>query len=223
MRASSPHRVVRSSRVAVLAATAWLALAALGSAGAEAQASPAAPPGYESASPAQSAPPPTLPQTTSTPPPSYGYGDVAPTYPGATYAPYGPVAPPPTRARRVEVERTESIRGLWLPGLIVLPIAWVTTWTISTSAFYGDAATFSWIPVIGPWLMLTQDLNGNEAGIVVSGVVQGLASLAILLGLTIQRTYTDYEYVIEPAPGARLRLDAISLPGGGMIGASLEM
>ncbi|UJR86930.1 hypothetical protein [Sandaracinus amylolyticus] len=210
-----------TTHVAVPIVIAVLAAVALPSVAVAQTPQPYTPPGYESA------PPP----DPSSPPPSYGYEQPSqPTDPGAAYgnvapaAPYGtPVAPPAARARRVPVERSETIRGLWLPGLIVLPIAWVTTWTVSTTVFFDDAATFSWIPVIGPWLMLTQDLNGYEAGIVVSGVVQGLAALAIVLGLTIRRTYTDYEYVMEPAPGARLTIDAITLPGGGMIGARLEI
>lgn len=179
--------------------------------------------------------------------PAYGTPDQgAPPYqaPGAATAPYGaapygaapyapiapppqaaPIAPPTTQARLVPVEHSESIRGLWLPGLIVLPVAWVTTWTISSSAFEGDAATYSWIPVIGPWLMLTQDLYGNDAGIIISGVVQGLSALALVLGVAIKRTWTEQEYVIDPETGAtaRVTFDAISLRGGGMIGARVEL
>jgi hypothetical protein len=179
---------------------------------------PATPPGYET------------PRATS----PYGYP--APQYGTAPYGAtvYQPIAPPPqaapiappsTQARLVPVEHTSSIRGLWLPGLIVLPVTWVTTWTIASSAFEGDAATFAWIPIVGPWLMLTQDLYGSEAGVIVSGVVQGLAALALILGLSIKRTWVEEEYVIDPEAGvtARLRFDAISLPGGGMLGAQLTL
>lgn len=166
-----------------------------------------------------------------------GYEPAQPTPYDARPAPYGaqpqpapparvlPLAPPVPQARLVLVERTGSIRGLWLPGLIVLPVAWVTTWTVSSSAFVGDAATFSWIPVIGPWLMLTQDLNGNDAGIILSGVVQGVSALALILGLSIKRTWTEQEYVIDPATGAtaRVTFDAISLPGGGLAFARVEL
>lgn len=107
--------------------------------------------------------------------------------------------------RLMPVERTSTIRGLWLPGLIVLPVAWLTTMTISSSAFEGDAASYAWIPVVGPWLMLTQDLNGNDAGVIVSGIVQGLSTLAIILGLSIKRTWIEQEYVIDENSGARLR------------------
>ena len=71
--------------------------------------------------------------------------------------------------------------------------------------------------------LVTLAVNGNDAGIIVSGIEQGLSALALVLGLTIQRTYLDYEYVIEPVPGARLGLDVISLPGGGMALASLQL
>lgn len=228
MRVTSSHApAARSALSSASLALVLLASTALLPDGARAQdAQPYAPPAYETvpAQPVPAQPVPAQPvpgqPVPNAPPPSYGYGQVVP-QPGAPV--YAPTAPAATQARRVPVERTETIRGLWLPGLIVLPIAWVTTWTVASSAFYGDAVTFSWIPVVGPWLMLTQDLNGNEGGAIFAGVVQGAATLAILLGLTIRRTYTDYEYVIEPVPGARLRLDALTLPGGGMIGASLEM
>jgi hypothetical protein len=125
--------------------------------------------------------------------------------------------------RLVSVERTSTIRGLWLPGLIVLPIAWLTTMTVASSTFEGDAASYAWIPVVGPWLMLTQDLNGNDAGVIVSGIVQGLSTLALVLGLAIKRTWVEQQYVIDQNSGARLRFDAISLPGGGLAGLQIQL
>lgn len=136
-----------------------------------------------------------------------------------------PIAPAPMQGRMVEVERSTSIRALWLPGLIALPIAWISTWTAASSYLDGDALTYSWIPVIGPWLMLTQDLNGGEAGFIISGVIQGVAALMIVLGVSLRRSWTETQYVVEPAPGVRARVtfDAIALPGGGVVGAQLTL
>lgn len=215
--ADTTHRAITSAAVALA-----VALAAPVSARAQ-TGDPHAPPGYETQRP------------TVVPAAPYGYEQYG-AQPGyATTAPQGqtvlvvaqPIQAQPAQAmppmERVPVERSASIRGLWLPGLIVLPVAWVTTWTVSSSVFEGDAATYSWIPVLGPWLMLTQDLNGAESGIILSGVVQGVAALALVLGLTIRRTWTEYEY--RPAGGgtARISLDALTLPGGGMVGARIEL
>jgi hypothetical protein len=204
---------LRVLALGLVAVTTWAAQAAWMVPGAQAQdAAPAAPPGYVGM--------PASPGHASHPPPTSGAAAPIGVYqvtPGAA------IAPPAVRARRVEVERSEAIRGLWLPALIVLPVAWVTTWTLSSSAFEGDALTYSWIPVVGPWLMLSQNTGGHEAGIIVSGVVQAAATLALVLGLTLRRTWVEHEYVIEPVAGARIRLDAISLPGGGMVGAQVEL
>ncbi len=137
--------------------------------------------------------------------------------------PIVPVASPPVRPQTIVVERSESIRALWLPGVIALPIAWISTWTSASSVFEGDALTYAWIPLIGPWLMLTQDLNGYEAGFVVLGVVQGAAALMMILGLTLRRSWTETQYVVDPIQGARVSFDAIALPGGGVAGVQLQL
>lgn len=147
------------------------------------------------------------------PPPGYEYQSATPYSTQST-------APMP---RLESVERTSSIRGLWLPGLIVLPVAWLTTTTIASSTFEGDTVSYAWIPVVGPWLMLTQDLNGNDAGVIVSGIVQGLSALAIVLGVAIKRTWIEQRYVIDEQSGARLRFEAISLPGGGLAGLEIQL
>ncbi|MDQ3035500.1 MAG: hypothetical protein M3Y87_24050 [Myxococcota bacterium] len=223
---------VEGSMRALVVSLTSVALAVIASPAHAQSGDPHLPPGYDAPSAPVPAPSPYGAPTYGVPPDAaapygsrpygsrpYGYAPLAPPPRAA------PIAPPTTQARLVPVEHSASIRGLWLPGLIVLPVAWVTTWTISSSAFEGDAATYAWIPVIGPWLMLTQDLGGNDAGIIVSGVVQGLSALALVLGLSIKRTWTEQEYVIDPATGAtaRVTFDAISLPGGGLLGARVEL
>ena len=188
------------------------------------------PPGYETAAP------PAGPQASPGAPAEPGTVVVVPAYGGASaptqtpaqpgqvvvaVAPGGPGAPiVMPRARAVEVERSESIRALWLPGLIALPVAWLSTWTAASTYFVGDALTYAWIPVIGPWLMLTQDLNGYEAPVVISGIVQGAATLMIVLGLSLRRTYTATEYVLEPPP---ITFDVAPMPGGGYGSVTVRM
>jgi hypothetical protein len=116
---------------------------------------------------------------------------------GAAYAPPGysltvpsspmvamtGVAPAPSRPE------TQSIRGLWIPGLVGLPISYVTTWIVAsvTLPAGSGASDLAYIPVIGPWLMLGQDLNGDSPEFYVTmGVVQGISLVCLVLGLAIR-------------------------------------
>lgn len=140
-----------------------------------------------------------------------------------------PFATPATPAAgpRVELrEHTESIRGVWIPGLIVLPISWILTWSVAstTTRLEGDAIEFSYIPIIGPWLMLGQPMNGEEAYYVLAGIFQGASALALVLGLAIRRTVREQVWVT----GALAALDALDvdvalapLPGGGSASATV--
>jgi hypothetical protein len=160
-------------------------------------------------------------QSTTEPYTPPGYGTAAAPVQTVTVVPGAPVAPAPIvgmqpvppahQARLREVERSEAIRGLWLPGVITLPIAWLATFTAASTSLTGDAYTYSWIPVIGPWLMLTQNLNGYDGAAIFSGVVQSAAALAIILGLSIRRTWREMEYVVEPAPGVQARVSLTPL------------
>ena len=133
-----------------------------------------------------------------------------------------PVVPP--HVRTVQVEHTESLRALWLPGLIALPAAWVFTWLYASSFLEGEGLAFAWLPIAGPWLMLSSDMNGQEAGVIAAGVVQGLATLAIVLGLSIQETHTSTALEIASLPGrlGTLSVDGGMLPGGGFVSARLS-
>lgn len=152
------------------------------------------------------------------------YGTPAPTVPvvvgPATTVPVvvGPATAVP-QPRLVQIERSSSIKGLWLPGMIVLPVCWVLTWSSAMAAFpESETADFAWIPVIGPWLMLGTDLNGGEGYAILSGVVQGVAALAIVLGLSIRRSWIEQRYVMEGPGGAPVQLSFGAAPtrdGGG--------
>lgn len=135
------------------------------------------------------------PATAPITPPGYGVGgpSVAPGQ-GVPYA----ATTVPVAGPRVEVrEREESIRSLWIPGLIGLPLAWILTWSVAatTSRLDGDAIEFSYIPLIGPWLMLGEPLNGEEGYYVAAGVFQGVSAIALVTGLAIRRTVREQVWV----------------------------
>src|SRR4051812_19209844 len=80
----------------------------------------------------------------------------------APYYPAGYVAPPSMTATYVAptlpeyAPRTTSIRGLWIPGLIGLPVAYVATWVNASLSFAAgsDGVNAAFIPLAGPWLVL---------------------------------------------------------------------
>ncbi len=163
-------------------------------------------------------------QTAPAPPPAYGVTTYS--QPGSATVIVAPQPAPAMPAPRlVSEERSASIRGLWLPGLIVLPVAWISTWSTATSELEGDGATYSWIPVVGPWLMLTTDLGGSEALAVVSGIAQGAAAIMLVLGLSLRRTWTETYYVVDPPGGGapiRLSWSASPIREGGVGSATLR-
>lgn len=123
-------------------------------------------------------------------------GYVAPTVSPAPTGTY--VAPtPPTYA-----PSTTSIRGLWIPGLVGLPVAWVATWVhASLSLGAGsDGVNAAFIPVAGPWLVLAAQ-NTDTAYYVVTGIVQDVSLLCLVLGLVIR----------VPEPRARIALGSSTL------------
>ena len=160
-------------------------------------------------------------------PPGYGTGVVvtvtpapqpAPVYvapsSARTYVPvtYTPIAPP-------QRARTSSIRSLWIPGLIGLPAAWVITWVVaSVDLPVGASATsFAYIPLVGPWLMLGEPMNGSEAFYIAMGVIQDVSLLCLVLGLTIRIP----EQAPDSARSTGLTFAAAPTVGGGMLRATL--
>lgn len=176
------------------------------------------PPGYGDGSATVVIPATTPPSTTPTTSPE-GY-----VVPGTTYAASGTVAlstPTPHMETRT---RETSIRELWIPGLIALPASWLLTWTIASTALplYGDAIEMSYIPVIGPWLMLTQPLNGYEGFAVAMGIVQDVAAIMLILGLVLRETVEEQVWVMaDLGEGRRLTFDASAGPGSAMTTTTL--
>lgn len=189
------------------------------------------PPGYGASDPAvDPVPPPpgSLPLGTPPPPgtgPSTGFvvsGTVS-TYPSTTYPSSMPVVATPTPHMETRTRQT-SIRALWIPGLIALPASWLLTWSISSTALplYGDAIEYSFIPVIGPWLMLTQPLNGYEGFAVTMGLIQDAAAIMLILGLVLREEVQDQVWVMaDLGEGRRLTFDGMVGPGSGSMSATL--
>lgn len=130
---------------------------------------------------------------------------------------YVPPTPP-----SAAMPRTTSIRGLWIPGLIGLPIAWVATWVnASLSLAAGsDGVNAAFIPIAGPWLVLAAQ-NTDVAYYVTTGLVQDISLLCLVLGLVIR----------VPEPRARialgdslptLELAATPTATGGAVSASVQ-
>lgn len=130
----------------------------------------------------------------------------------------------PSAGPRVELrEHQESIRGLWIPGLITLPLSWILTWAVAstTTRLDGDAIEFSYIPILGPWLMLGEPLNGDEGYYVAAGIFQATSALALVLGLAIRRTVREQVWVSGEMVELGVDLHLTPAPGGGAASATL--
>jgi hypothetical protein len=116
---------------------------------------------------------------------------------GAT-SPMSYVAPTPQQP----APRTTSIRALWIPGLIGLPVAWVSTWVNANISLRtgSDGVNAAYIPLVGPWMVLAAG-NVDAAYYIATGVFQDVSFLCFVLGLVIR----------IPEPRARIALGS-SLP-----------
>lgn len=173
-----------------------------------------------------SAPPPGYGQ----PPPGYGQPQpyAQPAY-GQPYAQptyrYAPTYQPRPRQVRY-VERETSVKGLWIPGIIVFGVSYALTATLGgTMSWDADYAAFSLIPLVGPWLMLSAAGNDDEiAGALVGGIAQLAGAGMFILGLALRQTVRVAQYSLderdERAP--RLALDVLPAPAGGMVGLTLS-
>lgn len=130
------------------------------------------------------------------------------------------------RAPQVQtVERSASIRGLWLPGLIALPISYVITWSVASATLSpgSDAVSYAFIPLVGPWLVLTGDANGGEGFYVAMGLIQDVAALCLILGLSIRQTWTETVFVADADDPRSARISIAPRPYAGGMGAELTL
>jgi len=170
------------------------------------------------------------PQGYAQPPPGYGqqqpYPQQQPPYQQPPYQqqPYAPTYAPPQRQIHYENVQT-SIKALWIPGVIVFGVGWVLTGTFGGFSMNSDYNTWTWIPLIGPWVALTYANNSDEtAGAVVGGIAQ-IAGLAMfVLGMTLTRTVRVARYSLNEGDprSPELALDVLPAPGGAQIGLALS-
>jgi hypothetical protein len=132
------------------------------------------------------------------------------------------LAPPATATTSYE-RPTQSIRGLWIPGLIGLPISYVVTWaTANTSLPASEGNALAYIPVVGPWLVLTdQNAHGNAPFYVAMGLVQDISALCLVLGLAIRIPAPETRVSLgEGLPALALR--ALPTATGGALSATIQ-
>jgi hypothetical protein len=146
-----------------------------------------------------------------------GYEAVRPAAAPAA-APVFVTAPPRMPAGHWETRTEErAVRGLWLTGLITLPVSWILTWTVASTGLPTASAgiAYSYIPLVGPWLMLTEPLNGYDGFAVVMGIAQAAGALMLVLGLTLRETVERQVWVTaDLGSGRTLALDAGAGPEG---------
>ena len=167
------------------------------------------------------------PQGVPAPPPGYGvqgqvYVQPAPTYAQPTYAPTYAAVPPQRQIRYVE-EQT-SIKGLWIPGIIIFGVSYVLTGVMSSSlSFDSDYTSWSWVPLIGPWVALGYAANDDESvGSIIGGIAQAAGLTMFILGISLTRTVRVARYALgEDETAPELAFDLLPTPGGAQLGLTL--
>jgi hypothetical protein len=146
---------------------------------------------------------------------------------GSAYLPPGYVVPAsgavyvaPTMPAQPIEPRTTSIRGLWIPGLVGLPVAWVSTWANAIVALPpgSDGMNAAFIPVAGPWLVLASQ-SVDVGYYVTAGVFQDLSLLCLVLGLAIRVPEPSARFALGDAT---LDLAAAPTASGGRFSASIQ-
>ena len=157
------------------------------------------------------------------PPPGYGqsYGQ-QPYNPQQPYA--APVYQQQPQPRVHYVERQTSIKGLWIPGIVVFGASYVLTAAIGSSLVAGDYASWCSVPLVGPWVALGDANNDSEvAGAVVGGVLQTAGLAMFVLGLSLRRTVRVAVYSLnDGARSPSLAFDLLPAAGGAQIGLTLR-
>ncbi|MCZ7680243.1 MAG: hypothetical protein M5U28_16340 [Sandaracinaceae bacterium] len=159
--------------------------------------------------------------------PQYGqpqYGQ--PQYGQPQYAPtYAPTYQPQVRQVRY-VEQQTSIKGLWIPGVILLGLSYVLTGTLASNfSLDAEYVGYSWIPLVGPWLMLgAADGDDQFAGALVGGIAQAAGLTMFVLGLVLRQSVRVAVYSLDrhDERSPELALDVRPAPAGGMVGLTLS-
>ena len=154
--------------------------------------------------PASLPPPiPTQPPPVPPPVPSGDSQTPAVTPPTTTTPPPPRVRPRRTRRQVVLEYKTEerSIPGLWIPGIVTTGLTYLITIPVGLGLNEGGA--FAFVPIVGPWLMMSVDDEGTPLWIA-SGLMQAAGLTMIILGVAITRDVKVPVYAMGDEPDAPL-------------------
>lgn len=109
----------------------------------------------------------------------------APTAPPAA----GPSGTAPKKEIVYAEREVSGIPEMWIPGLVVLTLAWGATIGITAGVDgSGERIAFAAIPVFGPFILLGEASDDYIAPLVISGVVQTAGLGFFIAGLALSRT-----------------------------------
>jgi hypothetical protein len=159
------------------------------------------------------------------PPPGYGYGQPQYGQPQYGQPQYAPTYAPQQQRRLQYVDQQESIKALWIPGIIAFGVGYLGSIVAANSLSWNtDYILSMWIPLAGPWVSLGMRPNDAEiGGAVVGGLLQAAGLTMFILGLALTETVRVAVYAIgdgERAP--ELSLDLTPQLGGGTAGVTLR-
>ena len=123
------------------------------------------------------------------------------------------------------VERSSTIKGLWIPGIIVYGVSYGLSASFGQLGWSSDYNTWMWVPLIGPWGALTYATNEDEtAGAVLGGVLQTAGLTMFILGLSLQRTVRVAVYALDEHDerSPTLAFEALPTVGGAQLGVTLS-
>ncbi|HJL16307.1 MAG TPA: hypothetical protein RMH99_11660 [Sandaracinaceae bacterium LLY-WYZ-13_1] len=166
--------------------------------------------------------------------PQQGYGNPPPGYGQQQQQPYAqPYQQQPQYAPTYQqqqprvryVERSATIKGLWIPGIIIFGVSYALTAAFSQFSFDTDYATWGYVPLIGPWVSLGFANTEDEVtGAVLGGVAQAAGLTMFILGLSLRRTVRVAQYALDgdDPRSPQLAFDALPAPGGAQLGLTLS-
>lgn len=147
-----------------------------------------------------------------------------------SYAPSaGPDAPLYDVRATPHAKRRSSIKGLWIPSLILWSTTYAATVAVTAGIVAGERSSNgavigeSAIPFAGPWVMIADDHNkidkdsGRMALSVLSGVVQDVCLLGFILGVSLHTGGSE----AAKSQGPRLSASPVIAPGYAGLTASL--
>ena len=158
------------------------------------------------------------------PPPGYGQPYQQPYQQPYVQPQYAPTYQQP-QPQVQYVERTESIKGLWITGIIVFGVSYVLGGTFGLLSWDGNYSDWMWAPLVGPWVAAGYAGNEDElAGAILGGVAQAAGLTMFILGLALQRTVRVAVYALDDSDerSPELALDLLPAVGGGQVGLTLS-